>query len=309
MDALAALLDGPRARHPFLLRCELEAPWSVRIEDEAPLTVMAVIRGTAWLRPDDADPEPMGPGDVAILRGPDPYTVADRPDTEPQVVIGPGQVCSAVPGVAAPAASFLGVRTWGNRAGGSTMLLTGTYASAGEVSRPLLDALPPRVVLARDDWDCPLVDLLADEVVKDDPGEEAVLNRLLDLLLIAGLRSWFARPAAGAPRWFVAQADPVVGPALRLMQDDPAAPWTVAGLAAAVGVSRAALARRFPELVGEPPIGFLTRWRLGLAADLLLEPGATVSAVAGRVGYSSPFTFSTAFKRAYGVSPREHRAS
>ena len=103
------------------------------------------------------------------------------------------------------------------------------------------------------------------------------------------------------------RSDRVVGAALRLMQDDPAHPWTVAGLAAATSVSRATLARRFSELVGEPPMAYLTSWRLALAADLLREPDATVSAVAAQVGYGSSFALSTAFKRIRGISPREHR--
>src|SRR6185312_15344124 len=144
---------------------------------------------------------------------------------------------------------------------------------------------------------------------KDDPGQEAVLDRLLDLLLIAVLRAWFARPEAEAPGWYRAHGDPVVGPALRLLQNNPAHPWTVATLAHETGVSRAALARRFNALVGEPPMAFLTEWRLTLAADLLREPGATISAVARQVGYSSPFALSTAFKRVRGVSPKEHRAA
>jgi AraC-like DNA-binding protein len=81
----------------------------------------------------------------------------------------------------------------------------------------------------------------------------------------------------------------------------------VAGLAAAVGVSRAALARRFADLVGAPPMAFLGRWRLNLAADLLLETDATIQHVAREVGYTSPFTFSTAFKRVHRVSPRQYR--
>ena len=83
----------------------------------------------------------------------------------------------------------------------------------------------------------------------------------------------------------------------------------MAGLAREVGVSRAALARRFHDLVGEPPMTFLTGWRIALAADLLREPGATISSVAHQVGYSSPFALSTAFKRIRGVSPQQHRAA
>ena len=134
-----------------------------------------------------------------------------------------------------------------------------------------------------------------------------MLDRLLDLLLIAVLRAWFARPEAEAPAWYRAHGDPVVGRALRLLHNNPAHPWTVATLAAEIGVSRAALARRFTELVGEPPMTFLTGWRLALAADLLREPDATVGAVARQVGYGSPFALSTAFKRVRGVSPQQHR--
>ncbi|MEW2084025.1 AraC family transcriptional regulator [Streptomyces sp. NPDC005283] len=90
--------------------------------------------------------------------------------------------------------------------------------------------------------------------------------------------------------------DPVVGRALRLLQDDPAHSWTVASLAAKCGVSRAGLARRFHELVGEPPMAYLTGWRLALAADLLRESDATVEAVARKVGYSGSFALSAAFE-------------
>ena len=186
-------------------------------------------------------------------------------------------------------------------------MLNGTYEAEGEVSRRLMGALPPVLVLPADTWESPLLSLLAAEIVKDEPGQEAVLDRLLDLLLIAVLRAWFARPDAEAPAWYRAYSDPVVGLALRLIHNDPANRWTVAKLAAETGVSRAALARRFNELVGEPPMAFLTEWRLALAADLLLEPEATIGSVAHQVGYASPFALSTAFKRVRGVSPQQHK--
>jgi AraC-like DNA-binding protein len=94
---------------------------------------------------------------------------------------------------------------------------------------------------------------------------------------------------------------------MRIRHNNPAHDWTVAALAEATGVSRAALARRFTELVGEPPMAFLTDWRLTLAADLLREPDATVGAVARQVGYGSPYALSAAFKRVFGVSPQQHR--
>jgi AraC-like DNA-binding protein len=279
----------------------------MRIADEAPLCLIAMTRGEAWLIPEDGDALRLGRGDVAVIRGPDAYTLADDPRTPPQVIILPGNRCVTPDGREVELMSFMGVRTWGNSPVGSTVMLSGTYELEGEVSRRLLNALPPLLVLTSDAWESPLVGLLAEEIVKDDPGQEAVLDRLLDLLLIAVLRAWFARPDADAPGWYRAYGDPVVGRALRLIHDDPARHWTVAELAAEAGVSRAAFARRFNELVGEPPMTFLTDWRLSLAADLLLEPDATIGSVAYQVGYSTPFALSTAFKRVRGISPRQHR--
>ncbi len=307
MDSVAGLLDGPRARGAFLLRSSLDPPWSMRIQDEAPLTLVAMVRGDAWVIPDGGEVVGLRRGDVAIMRGPDPYTVADDPATAPQIVIHPGQRCTTPAGEELSEMMDMGVRTWGNSPDGSTVMLTGTYQMRGEISQRLIGALPALLVLSGEDWESPLVPYLADEIVKDEPGQEAVLDRLLDLLLIAVLRAWFARPEAAAPGWYRAHGDPIVGPALRLLHNKPAHQWTVASLAAASGVSRAALARRFNALVGEPPMTFLTGWRLTLAADLLREPGATVGSVAEQVGYGSSFALSTAFKRVRGVSPQEHR--
>ncbi|WUH89965.1 AraC family transcriptional regulator [Streptomyces sp. NBC_00433] len=321
MDALANLLDGPRARGAFLLRSVLTPPWSVRIADLAPLTLVHMARGDAWIRTDDGRARPLRPGDIAVIRGPEPYVVAGDRETEPQIVIRPGQVSTGVDGTELCEEMDLGVRTWGDdpdgveapgggTAGGSpasAVMISGTYQMRGEISSRLLSALPRVLVLAGDAWSSPLPALLGDEIVRDEPGQEVVLDRLLDLLLIAVLRAWFARPEAAAPAWYAAQGDPVVGPALRLLHDDPAHPWTVADLAARTGGSRAALSRRFTDLVGEPPMAYLTGWRLALAADLLREPDATVASVARRVGYGSPFALSAAFKRVRGVSPRQHR--
>lgn len=307
MDVLAGLLDGPRAKGAFLLRAVMTPPWSIRVQDRAPLSLVAMAEGEAWVTPDGGEPVRLRPGDVAIMRGPDPYTFADDPATPPQVVIHPGQRCTAPDGAELTEAMTLGVRTWGDGLDGPAVLLIGTYQLDSEISRRLLRALPPLATVDGDAWNHPLVGLLAEEIVKDEPGQQAVLDRLLDLLLIAALREWFARPEARAPAWYRAYGDPVAGRALRLLHADPAHPWTVAELAARAAVSRATLARRFTELVGEPPMAYLTNWRLALAADLLLEPDHTIGSVAAKVGYGSAFALSTAFKRRYGLSPRQHR--
>ncbi|WP_060178680.1 AraC family transcriptional regulator [Streptomyces sp. IMTB 1903] len=309
MDMLTGLLAGPQARGAFLLKSVLNPPWAMRIEDRAPLSVATMVRGSAWMLPDGGEPVLIAPGDVAVVRGPDPYTVADAPDTPVTVTVGPDQRCSTPEGEDVTESMALGVRTWGaaHQHAGSAVMLSGTYQAPSEIGRRLLGALPTILVRPARAADATLIDLLASEISSEEPGQEVVLDRLLDLLLIGVLRAWPSAADSGAPAWLRAQSDPVVGPALRLLHESPAHGWTVEELAVRVGVSRASLARRFREVVGEPPVGYLTGWRLALAADMLREPDATVERVARRVGYGSAFALSAAFKRVRGMSPQTYR--
>jgi len=308
VDAVVGLLDGVRARGAFVLRMVLDPPWSMRIQDDAPLTVICQTQGRAAIVGDSSGTVWLEAGDVALTRGTEHYLFADDPNTAPTIVIHPGNRCTTQSGDDLRFEMALGVRTWGNSASGADRSIICAYEGHSEVSTRLLDALPTVLVLRSHEWDTPLVDLLAAEAGRDGSGQEAYLDRLLDLLLIAVLRTWFDQEE-NAPAWWHAEQDPVVGQALRLIYNNPAHPWTVANLAAAVGSSRAVFARRFTELVGEPPIAFLTGWRLALAADLLRSSRVTIAAVATQVGYSTPFALSSAFKRAYGVSPNTHRAA
>ena len=308
MDSLGGLLDAPRARGAFALRTVMRSPWSLRVLSESPVTLLAGVSGEAWIVPDDGEPVRIGRGDIAVTRAPAHYNVADSPATQPTVVIHPGQRCADLDGNSVLEEFTQGVRTWGNDPNGSTVFIVGAYEHLSDVSDRLLRALPPVLSLARNEWESPLVSLFCDEVVKNEPGQAAVLDRLLDLLLTAVLKAWFGRRQISAPEWWQFQGDRIVERALHAMHDNPARPWTLATLAAESGASRASLARRFHELVGEPPMTFLTNWRMALAADLLCQPDATVSSVAERVGYATPFSFSAAFKRVRGLSPQEHRA-
>ncbi|MGW9069137.1 AraC family transcriptional regulator [Streptomyces yangpuensis] len=310
MDMLTGLLEGPQARGAFLLKSVLNPPWAMRIEDRAPLSIATMVRGSAWLLPDGGEPVLVAPGDVALVRGPDPYTVADSPDTPVTVTVGADQRCNTPEGEDVTDSMALGVRTWGaaHQHPGSAVMLSGTYQAPSEIGRRLLGALPKILVRPAKAADATLIELLASEISSEEPGQEVVLDRLLDLLLIGVLRAWPSAAGSSAPAWFRAQSDPVVGPALRLLHESPAHAWTVAELAVRVGVSRASLARRFREVMGEPPVGYLTGWRLALAADMLREPDATVERVARRVGYGSAFALSAAFKRVRGMSPQAFRA-
>lgn len=300
-------LSDSRAADAFLLRSMLAPPWSLRIEDGAPVTVVALLRGSAVIVSDTGNSADLAPGDIALVRGPDAYTVCDHPDTPPHVTIDADQNCHVTPGAPALTMTDLGVRTWGNAPDGPTAMLTGTYRFDSYLSRQLLDCLTPIAVVPRSTATEPMVALLAQQITLDGPGQSVLLDRLLDLVLIAALREWLSHNPSRAPIWISAYDDPIIGNALRLIHNRPEQPWTVERLARECNCSRATFARHFSDRVGVGPVGHLTEWRLSLAADLLSDPQRTVSSIAAAVGYSSPFALTAAFTRRHGVSPREFR--
>lgn len=303
VDALAELLDGVRARTAAFCQVVLEPPWALRIADEAPLALVTALHGDAWIVPDDGEPTPIRTGDVAAIKGTDHYTIGDRPDTPPSIVVHPGDRLTTVDGVDVTDE----LRLTSTPPAGATIIASGTYQITGHISGRLLAALPRVVRVPSEDVRSPIMTLLTAELSEDEPGQQVVLDRLLDLALISTLRAWFNRAGADAPGWYRAHSDPLVGPALRAIHDDPSRPWTVASLAAAVGASRAAFARRFNALVGQPPMTYLTHWRLDRAADLLRDTDANVETIARQVGYANPFAFTVAFKRERGRTPRQLR--
>ncbi|QSB05166.1 AraC family transcriptional regulator [Natronoglycomyces albus] len=310
MDALTGLLYEVRSNGAIFGRNLLDPPWKVRIADRAPLTVVTMLRGSGWITSDGDDPVPIATRDVAIVLGPTPFTITDDPhlNTPPRyIMLGPNE-CQYDTGENVSSDIQLGVRTCGDSTESPNTLITGTYQVHGRVSERLLTALPPVLVVPDQGQLSPLLDLAETEIGREDPGQQAVLDRLLDLILLATLREWFARPEGCPPPWYRAMGDPTIGPALRLMHAKPDQAWTVARLASEVGVSRATLARRFSELLGEPPMTYLAGWRLSVAADLLQRTDKTVDAIARHVGYSNAYALSTAFKRHFGVRPTEHRA-
>jgi AraC-like DNA-binding protein len=306
MDVLSDLLHRARARNALVRQLIQRPPWSLTFADAPPLTVVATLGGHASIRLDDADAAPvhLAAGDIALISATGRHTIADGPSTPPQVVIHGGRKY-LVDGseAAAVAQQYLAPRSYGDGLPGATIMLRGAYELRGDVSDRLLDILPPLAVVPAGPRTRAALDLLAAEVGRDEPGQDAVLDRLLDLVLVLALRAWCARPEVTLPSWYRALADPAIGDALRLLHEDPALRWTVAELAAKVGLSRAAFAARFTGLVGEPPLTYLTGWRMTLAADMLRRTDVTVATVARSVGYEDAFAFSVAFKRARGVSP------
>ena len=307
MDVLDELLAGTRAQDGVFNLTILDLPWSLEIRDQAPLALATLVCGSGWLARGGLEPLRMEQGDVAIVTGPEPYVVSDSLTTPPQLRIHPGGICEPLPGAPIDYSARLGVRTYGGRKSGEVMVASGTYQVAGDVSRRLVTALPPALVVPAVDVAGSVMEMIAGEIQRDAPGQQSVLDRWLDLALITTLRAWFARPDSHAPGWYQAQTDPVAGTALRLLHEDPAYPWNVTELADRVGISRASLARRFTAVVGEAPMSYLTGWRITLAADQLRTTRDTVETIARRVGYANAFALSVAFKRVRGITPTAHR--
>ncbi|PCG84862.1 AraC family transcriptional regulator [Streptomyces sp. WZ.A104] len=311
MDVFDELLQGVRGKGAVFGRSMLWPPWSLRFTDGAYLTMCMPLRGAGWIVPEGGEPLRVEAGDAAIVRGPAPFVFTDEPanGTGP----GGGSGPDSGSGEHVREVRWRRGQDMADAPGGDpeldspTVLLVATYDVRTEVPQRLLRALPPALVVS-DDEDCsPLRDYLEARMGGRRPGDQIVLDRLLDWMLVCTLRDWFDRPEADPPGWYGALGDEVAGPALRAMHEDPAHPWTTAELASRAGVSRTTLAKRFTELVGDGPVAYLTEWRMTLAADLLTRPELTVAAVARRVGYADAFGFSAAFKRLRGESPSAYR--
>ncbi|MEU3297845.1 AraC family transcriptional regulator [Streptomyces longwoodensis] len=311
MDALTDILEHIRSAGALIGQNLMSPPWSIRFDEGASLTLVTLLRGDAWVVSHGMQPVHLRKLDVAILTGPQPFSVTSAPDqqTPPMYVVTKEGACTDEAGnVLAEESIALGVRTCGTHLNAEHALLTGSFNTQGRMAERLLSSLPRLVVVPHRHQRQAALELLESEIVRDEPGQQAMLDRLLDLVLIQTLREWFSLPEACAPRWYHATQDPIVGPALRAIHDEPARPWTVETLACEGRVSRATFARRFADMLGEPPISYLAEWRLCLASDLLQRTDDTLDSIARQVGYSSAFALSAAFTRRYDLRPSQHRA-
>ncbi|MEZ0108505.1 AraC-like DNA-binding protein [Catenulispora sp. EB89] len=310
MDTLSDLLRRAGAVDAQVRQLIQRPPWSITYAQAPALTVFATLGGHAALRLEDVPSVPpvqLAEGDIALVAHSTRHTISDDLATPPQVVISGGRKqLLGDPSRHPELEANLAPRTWGDGLPGATRVLRGMFQLRGDAGRRLLAMLPPLGVVPAGPRTGAALALLADEAARDEPGQEAVLHRSLDLVLVLALRGWCARSGPVFPSWYSALADPSIGAALDHLHTDPARHWTVADLAAVAGLSRAAFAARFAQLVGQPPMAYLTDWRMTLAADLLRdEAGTTVAAAARAVGYQDAFAFSVAFKRAKGMSPSQ----
>lgn len=303
MDILQEHLIRARASGGVFARSVAVPPWGLRLPGTIQLAVHAVVQGHAWLWTDgnaegNDDPLELAPGDLALVRGGPDHFVAHEPG---------GQCVSP--------AEFRSQHAYDVHAGDagspdhrSAVFLCGAYRFAGDIGRGLVEALPPVLSLPAsvDDPIHAVVTLLSRELSHVEPGQQTVLDRLLDVLVVLGLRAGLTRSAT-APAWFRAASDPRLSPALQAMHANAGQPWTVDELAKLANMSRATFARVFQQALGQAPMKYLSDWRMTLARDLLLSQDTTLAEIAGRVGYSSVYAFATAFRRYHGESPGRWR--
>jgi AraC-like DNA-binding protein len=301
MDPLADVLDLSRVRGALMANVRARAPWGLELPQSTGASFHAVTSGSAWLRVEGHEPLQLIQGDLVLL----PAGTAHRLSSEPRGRCRPFDR-SMKEELMTPEGdlTFEGP-------GAATSFVCAGYDYDLEVAQPLMSLLPAVVYVPVDPAQgrdiAAIVDLLSGEIGARGAGSRAAAARLIDLLLIAAIRRWSSRQVDAPASWLTALHDPEIARALALLHDRPAEPWTVEALAREVHMSRATLARRFTEAVGEPPLSYLTRWRMHLAAQRLKQTGDTVETIARDVGYSSEYAFNRAFSRHRGQPPGRYR--
>ncbi|HYQ69848.1 AraC family transcriptional regulator [Actinophytocola sp.] len=295
VDVVSDVISAMRLGKPHSTRTERRAPWAVRHEPFAGAGFHLVLEGTCWLTTPDGTRIELRAGDVAFLPHGGAHALAGDPTAPTEVPPVPLTAPSDDPD---------------NDTGPRTVMLCGAYLMDRSWPHPLLRELPDLVHLpgglGRHQSLRGAVELLATELAWPRLGRDAVVPALLDALLLYMIRAWLEDQPEGSG-WTTAVRDPAVRTALLGIHSTPGRQWTVASLGELAGLSRAAFARRFTSLVGQPPLGYLTWWRMILAARLLRASDAPLRSVAAQVGYTSEFAFGAAFKRQHGLTPGAYR--
>jgi AraC-like DNA-binding protein len=304
MDPLGDVLEVSRVRGAVMAHVAAHEPWGLSFARSPSASFHAVRAGDCWLGVDGSPLLRLMPGDVVLLPTGASHTLASAPRgptreydrvAKEQMLLPAGDLRLEGPGAC-------------------TRLLCATYTYDHEVAHPLLSVIPPVLHLpagapGEDDTVAATLRLLAMELEGRRPGSRVAIERLIDLLFVQVLRGWLKEQPDDRASWLRALRDPTTAAALALLHAQPAKAWTVQALAGEVNVSRATLARRFRQLVGDSPVAYLSRWRMELAAQQLRDTTDTVGTVAHRVGYSSEYAFSRAFSRQRGTPPGRYRAA
>jgi AraC-like DNA-binding protein len=293
-DVLADVLGTSLLRNAMYRRIECGAPWGMDVPQHDRATFYVLVRGDALFEIDGEPVCELTAGDTLFIPHGTAHVVRDSKQSKPvRVRDGTPQPRGAT-------------RRLGGTGAQST-LIKGFFQFAGR-KPSLLEGMPRSIRLASTDptlhrWTAATLQLLLAETTSPGPASVLVLQRLADVLFVQTLRT-IATQYSG----LAALADPAIHEALSILHGKIAHPWTVAALAKRVGLSRSGFAARFTVLVGEPPLQYLTRWRMGRAAELLRDTRRRVAEIADDVGYESVPSFNKAFRRWQGESPTSFRA-
>jgi AraC-like DNA-binding protein len=297
-DPLGEALHALRVDGAFYCRSELTADWGLALSPmPGHLWFHVVTAGAALLEAGDAR-RWLHPGEVVLVPHGDGHRLRSEPGVPTPDVM---QLEREYPG-----GRYEIIRHGGG--GAPTTLICGAVRLAHPVARNLIAMLPPLVAVEATDGSRAglshgALGLMAVEAREFQPGGEAVITRLADVLVIQAIRSWIDTAPAAQTGWLGALRDQQIGRALALIHREPARRWTVGALADAIASSRSAFAARFTSVVGEPPMEYVTRWRMQVARAALESEGATVGELAQRLGYRSEAAFARAFKRVTGMPP------
>ncbi|OUR95766.1 hypothetical protein A9Q84_14790 [Halobacteriovorax marinus] len=195
-----------------------------------------------------------------------------------------------------------------------TYLFCGSYQLQQNINLPLFNQLPSFIYISAEESIknpklANIIRLIIEEDMDDDIGHLIVQKRLIDILLVYILRYWVQQDAGNSKGWLAAIADEKIGKSLSLLHNSPAKKWTLDELSSLVGMSKTSFSRKFSQVVGESPMGYLSKWRIDLAAKLLLESDRSVAEISMEVGYESEYSFSRIFKSLKGLPPKKYRNS
>jgi AraC-like DNA-binding protein len=321
VDLLSGVLHTVRLTGALFFRVQACAPWVMELPDGATLastvpsgaqnviSYHVVTQGACWGGLSDGEPVSLNSGDVLVFPRGDAYTMS----TARGMRGGPPrpEILAFMREMSAGRLPFV-VREGGERGEGMD-LVCGFLGCDMRPFNPLFTTLPRMIHLsgalgATGESLSRLIELTMAESQHTGPGSECIRLRLSELMFVEVVRRYFATLDPGQTGWLAALRDPMVARTLALLHERFADAWTLDALAAEVGASRSTLAERFAHFVGQPPMQYLTHWRMQLAARLLEDRAAKVASVALQVGYESEAAFSRAFKRIARVAPAAWRA-
>ena len=302
-DVLANLFDEMYLSGEVVARFELSSPWGITLPAKGGI-FHAIDQGECWVRRSpDGEPFLAKAGDLIIFPGGVAHDVLDDPSSAAQ------PLNEALDGLVEDTYRC----PLGGRGPVETTFVCGVFHFR-EGGHQAFNSLLPPVMHVRGDgeeaeWFRLTSRRLSEEAAAASPGSLALVNRLIDMIFIEGVRAWLDSEPTEDTGWLRALNDPIVAGALACIHGEPERRWTIASLASEVGLSRSALAERFTRLVGMPPLEYLTIWRMQLAKRWLHQTDMSMGELALRLGYTSEDAFRRAFKREVGTAPGAYRRS